>query len=459
MFFLGSGLAHPKPRDSWKSEPQLAQRDVKEQSSSPQPPPRPLPNPGDTWGKHSASMNSLHHAVIVGSPISIDDWVPERPPKKPQLRALPIPSRVEVPAVPERVPSPDLPPPPPPPPPVEVVEDSPFPDEPLPPPPEAEWLLATAVPRISTPGPASPQSDPPLLSQVQGTFGSPSEQSMVLGMIVQPDEIQYDPDAINAIMECNRGAKDLQRRRPRKPREEPSSPRSHIENRPPLPLPRDAQPLGPKTNCDLDDLSWLAQYGKARKQKKTLSQALDSAPANPFIRTNKEASVRASIKMLKNEMASRMSLRSPRDKRAEPDSRPMQRAVSATESIAAMQRSVSVPDTSAALRGAPTSIARSVSVNNKETLPSIQNDAKSIGEHEVEPCALPRPKMALPSETERLRSQNPVRKQSEYDSKNPARGHGFSVFGRRMSEELAVDEPSPPVHQQSRYFFCCCYYS
>ena len=70
----------------------------------------------------------------MGPSISVDDWVPERPPKKPHLRAA-FP-----PPVPERLPSPDLPPPSPP----TVLEDEVFAsDEPLPPPPPelhpADW--------------------------------------------------------------------------------------------------------------------------------------------------------------------------------------------------------------------------------------------------------------------------------------------------------------------------------
>lgn len=62
--------------------------------------------------------------MIVGNPISVDDWVPELPPKKAHLRMAALGSR--------RVPSPDLPPPSPPP----VVDDEVFiSDEPLPPPP------------------------------------------------------------------------------------------------------------------------------------------------------------------------------------------------------------------------------------------------------------------------------------------------------------------------------------
>lgn len=69
------------------------------------------------------SLNNAEGPVIIGNPISVDDWVPELPPKKAHLRnACP----------PRRLASPDLPPPSPPP----VVEDEVFfSDEPLPPPP------------------------------------------------------------------------------------------------------------------------------------------------------------------------------------------------------------------------------------------------------------------------------------------------------------------------------------
>lgn len=62
--------------------------------------------------------------LIIGPSISVDDWVPERPPKKPHLRAA-FPLH-------DRMPSPDLPPPSPPPMGDEEVFAS---DEPLPPPP------------------------------------------------------------------------------------------------------------------------------------------------------------------------------------------------------------------------------------------------------------------------------------------------------------------------------------
>lgn len=71
----------------------------------------------------------------MGPAISVDDWVPERPPKNPHLRSA-YPDLFHEP----RVPSPDLPPPSPPP----VLEDEVFNnDEPLPPPPTemeaAKW--------------------------------------------------------------------------------------------------------------------------------------------------------------------------------------------------------------------------------------------------------------------------------------------------------------------------------
>lgn len=66
----------------------------------------------------------------MGSVISIDDWVPERPPKNPTLR----------------IPSPDLPPPP-------VLEvDKILNDEPLPPPPE-EVLSTPLLPVPAHPPP------------------------------------------------------------------------------------------------------------------------------------------------------------------------------------------------------------------------------------------------------------------------------------------------------------------
>lgn len=64
----------------------------------------------------------------MGPAISIDDWVPARPPKKPHLRAAYPPPRTS---------SPDLPPPSPPP----ILEDEVFDsDEPLPPPPPEDQL-------------------------------------------------------------------------------------------------------------------------------------------------------------------------------------------------------------------------------------------------------------------------------------------------------------------------------
>ncbi|XP_063986604.1 protein Shroom isoform X2 [Diachasmimorpha longicaudata] len=87
------------------------------------------PNSSDSLDpkhKHSNSCGSLSSALmgpmIIGTAISIDDWVPERPPKKPHLRSLYT----------DRIPSPDLPPPSPPP----VTENEVYNcDDPLPPPP------------------------------------------------------------------------------------------------------------------------------------------------------------------------------------------------------------------------------------------------------------------------------------------------------------------------------------
>ncbi|KAG7187683.1 hypothetical protein KM043_016739 [Ampulex compressa] len=144
---------------SWRSEPQLAPGNVQgpaPQSPPPQPPPRPRPpssrrassasdyasgtwreNSGRNQSQSNADLPSPKHQhsnscgslstdllgpVIVGPAISIDDWVPERPPKKPHLRST----------YNDRVPSPDLPPPSPPTVTENEVHDC---DDPLPPPP------------------------------------------------------------------------------------------------------------------------------------------------------------------------------------------------------------------------------------------------------------------------------------------------------------------------------------
>ncbi|KAJ8687914.1 hypothetical protein QAD02_023709 [Eretmocerus hayati] len=140
-------------------DPDKRHRQQQRHSPPPQPPPRPRPTssrrascasdyaPNKTLSRsqvqqsyqqadstqlptprhqHSNSCGSLSTdllgPVIVGPAISIDDWVPERPPKKPYLRN----------AFSERLPSPDLPPPSPPT--VTDVEVLNF-DDPLPPPP------------------------------------------------------------------------------------------------------------------------------------------------------------------------------------------------------------------------------------------------------------------------------------------------------------------------------------
>ncbi|CAG9816085.1 unnamed protein product [Phaedon cochleariae] len=153
---------NPTNKTSWRSEPQLAQAPL---TAVPQPPPpvkvqmpsrrassasdyasgtnskrsslassleskttetssKPIPR-----HQHSNSCGSLSAdtlgPMIVGPAISVDDYVPARPPKNPHLRAA-------FPDLFQRVPSPDLPPPSPP----TVTEDEVFnSDEPLPPPP------------------------------------------------------------------------------------------------------------------------------------------------------------------------------------------------------------------------------------------------------------------------------------------------------------------------------------
>ena len=146
---------HHQTSSSWRSEPQLTQESVAApQSPPPQPPPRPRPPSSrrassasdyasGNWrekinrGQNNSDLPSPKHQhsnscgslstdllgpVIMGPAISIDDWVPERPPKKPHLRNV----------YNDRVPSPDLPPPSPP----TVTENEVLNcDDPLPPPP------------------------------------------------------------------------------------------------------------------------------------------------------------------------------------------------------------------------------------------------------------------------------------------------------------------------------------
>lgn len=156
-------------KSSWRSEPQLLQSTI---PSAPHPPPRPQPQTPSRRAscasdyasslrkhnvipvfeskttdnikvsskhQHSNSCGSLSTdllgPVIMGPSISVDDWVPERPPKKPHLRTV-YPDLFQEP----RIPSPDLPPPSPP----VVLEDEVFNnDEPFPPPPSdietAKW--------------------------------------------------------------------------------------------------------------------------------------------------------------------------------------------------------------------------------------------------------------------------------------------------------------------------------
>ncbi|XP_022921124.1 protein Shroom [Onthophagus taurus] len=161
----------PSKTSTWRSEPQLAQAQPA-LTVAPQPPPRvkthQTPSRRASCAsdyssskrtslasrdskeissgkitarhKHSNSCGSLSTdllgPVIVGPSISLDDWVPEkppeRPPKNPHLR-LAYPDLFQD----QRVPSPDLPPPSPPP----ILEDEVIQnDDPLPPPPpEIDW--------------------------------------------------------------------------------------------------------------------------------------------------------------------------------------------------------------------------------------------------------------------------------------------------------------------------------
>ncbi|XP_023248339.1 protein Shroom [Copidosoma floridanum] len=178
---------------SWRSEPHLIQQQGQRHSPPPQPPPRPRPassrrassasdyasgvwrekNTGTTKSpptgsptspsgptsdaslmprhQHSNSCGSLSTdllgPVIIGPAISIDDWVPERPPKKPHLRH----------AYSDRLPSPDLPPPSPPN--VTDVEVQCF-DDPLPPPPPELSQVCSTESRL--PSPENPHHDEPI---------------------------------------------------------------------------------------------------------------------------------------------------------------------------------------------------------------------------------------------------------------------------------------------------------
>ncbi|XP_059469494.1 protein Shroom-like isoform X2 [Neocloeon triangulifer] len=97
--------------------------------------PKKLPSPTDTSA-------DLLGPLILGSPILLDEWVPERPPKKPHLRAN-IPSgrssssssALQPPHLLKRCTSSPEPPPPPTPPPPNLDNDVFHSDEPLPPPP------------------------------------------------------------------------------------------------------------------------------------------------------------------------------------------------------------------------------------------------------------------------------------------------------------------------------------
>nr|CAD7455203.1 unnamed protein product [Timema tahoe] len=189
---------------AWRSEPQLAQPNLVPcpQSPPPQPPPRPRPvqssrrassasdYAGGAWREmaanresanieqaiikdvprhqHSSSCGSLSTdllgPLIVGPSISLDDWVPERPPKKAHLRAA-FP-----PPIPDRLPSPDLPPPSPPP----ILEDEVFhSDEPLPPPPSD--LTSTEWPSSNLAKPSRPSET---IRQPMNQACVPSQQNV-----------------------------------------------------------------------------------------------------------------------------------------------------------------------------------------------------------------------------------------------------------------------------------------
>ncbi|KAK3923428.1 Myb-like protein U, partial [Frankliniella fusca] len=172
--------------------------------------------------QHSSSCGSLSTdllgPLIVGPSISVDDWVPERPPKKPHLRAafaasaapapaapttpapappIPaLPTSLSAPALhhhrplwPSHCPSPDLPPPSPPPASeCEVILS----DEPLPPPPP-ELRPApgtTPAPPLPTSSPSSSTSPPPP-SQVPKALPLPSPPAV--SPRVSPEAVEAAP--------------------------------------------------------------------------------------------------------------------------------------------------------------------------------------------------------------------------------------------------------------------------
>lgn len=312
-------------------------------AAPPPPPPRPITSRRasfasdvsvGSWNKSNHSYSSsLLGPAIVGPSISVDDWAPELPPKKPHLRTIPpplprrSPSPIQVPPSDadielslqfhksllgyDRMPTPELPLPPPP-----VVEDEGVPsDEPLPPPPpEVEWHLATAVPRRSTPmssGRTSPQSPIPFSPTKNLDLENTSvEQNESIRGLLIPDayEIQYDQAAINAIMESNRMA-ELQKKKysskakhgGSKDGDDKQPMKVHIENRPPLPLPRDVQINNDRKQDGCDRGTW-------HKTKETQPEVKAS-----FVRSfsKPENASRGSMRVQKNEANIRSSLRFP----------------------------------------------------------------------------------------------------------------------------------------------------
>lgn len=122
--------------------------------------------------------------LIVGPSISVDDWVPARPPKKPHLRAAYPPPRMS---------SPDLPPPSPPP----VIEDEVFvSDEPLPPPPNEDqlpdWATGQPIPDSRQPKTYSNNEKPAVIPQKHDNLRS-HEHKMNLTSKVNLDRPSLSP--------------------------------------------------------------------------------------------------------------------------------------------------------------------------------------------------------------------------------------------------------------------------
>ncbi len=157
------------------------------------PTPRTCININNLISLFSSSCGSLSTSevgpMIVGAPISVDDWVPELPPKKAHLRAA---------FAPRHIPSPDLPPPSPPP----VVDDEVFiSDEPLPPPPPEIAPLVSAKKKEISKSVSSAcdikRNSPPDLILSSTAAGKPSQDDDS-----SQKNISNPPLSVNRLNKC-----------------------------------------------------------------------------------------------------------------------------------------------------------------------------------------------------------------------------------------------------------------